>query len=220
MRPRGLNPTPLAGAEPPLVVDDDVAVASLETPVGRLGVVVSPVGVSAVGWRDPRELTGGRPIIRDEKRLSSVIEQLTAYFHGELRQFTVELDLRGATATQRLVLRTLHDTVAYGSSVTYGQLAHRSRTGVPARGIGSMLAANPIPIVVPCHRVLARTGLGGYSGGRTGEGLPTKRWLLTLEGVLQPPLGWVAPKVDRAEREAVHSDPLPMTAARDSEVRS
>lgn len=148
MRPHGLNPTPLADAEPPLAVDDDVAVASLETPVGRLGVVVSPVGVSAVGWRDPTELTGGRPIIRDQKRLSSVIEQLTAYFHGELRQFTVELDLRRATATQRLVLRTLHDTVAYGSSVTYGQLAHRSRTGVPARGIGSMLAANPIPIVV------------------------------------------------------------------------
>ena len=50
-----------------------------------------------------------------------------------------------------------------------------------------------MPILIPCHRVLAQNGLGGYSGGRPGEGLETKRWLLTMEGVLPPPLDWIEP---------------------------
>jgi methylated-DNA-[protein]-cysteine S-methyltransferase len=99
------------------------------------------------------------------------------------------------------VLRTLHDTVGFGQAITYGGLATRSGSGVPARGIGAIMGANPLPIVVGCHRVLAATGLGGYSGGhreapgelRPGSspyGLETKRWLLTFEEILPPTLGW------------------------------
>ena len=72
------------------------------------------------------------------------------------------------------VLRTLM-AVGYGETVTYAELARRSGTGVPARAIGSIMAANPWPIIVPCHRVVAADGLGGYSGGERGHELETKR---------------------------------------------
>jgi methylated-DNA-[protein]-cysteine S-methyltransferase len=195
----GGAPTALAGAAglvdpehaaPHPAVADDLAVGSLETPVGRIWIAVSSVGLAAVGWRDPTHRVREATIVSDHDRLRPALEQLAAYFDGKLRSFHLELDLRRSTKAQRLVLQTLYDTVPYGSSVTYGELAHRSHSGVPARGIGAIMGANPIPVVVPCHRVLAQDGLGGYSGGRTGEGLHTKRWLLTLEGVLQPTLDW------------------------------
>ena len=175
-------------------VDDSaraaVAVGSLPTPVGQLAVAVSARGLAGVGWRDPAGLLADRPRLPGDDRLTDVLDQLAAYFRGERRGFDFALDLSGLSLARRAVLETLFETVPFGASITYGELAHRSSTGVPARGIGSIMGANPIPIVVPCHRVLASTGLGGYSGGRSGTGLETKRWLLTLEGVLQPPLGW------------------------------
>ena len=73
-----------------------------------------------------------------------------------------------------------------GSTVTYGELAARSGLGhahTAARGVGSIMGSNPVPVVVPCHRVMAADGLGGFGGGR-----PTKEWLLALEGVLTPSL--------------------------------
>ena len=89
--------------------------------------------------------------------------------------------------TTERVLRTLM-TVGYGETVTYAELAERSGTGVPARAIGSIMGANPVPIVIPCHRVVASDGLGGYSGGDPGRHLETKRWLLENEGALPPTL--------------------------------
>jgi methylated-DNA-[protein]-cysteine S-methyltransferase len=86
---------------------------------------------------------------------------------------------------QRRVLGTLYSTVPYGRVVTYGELATRSGSGIPPRGIGSIMGSNPIPIVVPCHRVVAGDGLGGFSGG---TGVESKRRLLTLEGYLPPTL--------------------------------
>jgi methylated-DNA-[protein]-cysteine S-methyltransferase len=109
---------------------------------------------------------------------------LEAYFAGRLTTFDVPFDLGRQTEATRAVLMTLYDTVGHGETVTYGELAARSGTTVPARGIGSIMGANPIPIIVPCHRVVAGDGLGGYSGGREGEGLLTKRWLLEHEGAL------------------------------------
>ena len=80
----------------------------------------------------------------------------------------------------------LYDTVPYGRVVTYGELAARSGTGIPARGVGAVMGSNPVPLIVPCHRVVSGDGLGGYSGG----GVEVKRWLLTLEGALPPTLDW------------------------------
>ncbi len=163
-----------------------LATADLATPVGRVAVAVSDAGVRAIGWCSAGELTEGAD---NDGRADTVLAQLAEYFRGKRRAFDVPLDWSGVTTTQRQVLRALYDHVPYGSSVTYGELATLSGTGVPARAIGSIMGSNPIPIVVPCHRVLAHDGLGGYSGG-AGNGLEVKRWLLTLEGALPPTLDW------------------------------
>ena len=84
------------------------------------------------------------------------------------------------TPVTEAVLRAL-TTVGYGKTITYGELAELSGTGVPARAIGEIMAANPVPILIPCHRVVASDGLGGYSGGEPGRQLETKRWLLEKE---------------------------------------
>jgi methylated-DNA-[protein]-cysteine S-methyltransferase len=171
-------------------VSDDVAVGGLDTPVGRISVAVTRDGLAAVGWG--RRLGSGRlPLVDDGVRLAPVLGQLAEYFAGTRHDFDLPIDWRHVTGSASgVVLRTLHQTVGYGSSVTYGQLADRSGTGAPARAIGGIMGSNPIPIVVPCHRVLASDGLGGYSGGSGGNGLEVKRWLLTLEGVLPPTFDW------------------------------
>ena len=171
----------------------DIAIGSLQTPVGRLSVAVSRAGVTGIRWCEPAELESDLPVVAEPSRVAPVLEQLASYFAGALREFDLRLDVRGVSRSSQLVLQTLYDSVPYGSSITYGELAHRSNTGIPARGIGAIMGSNPLPIVIPCHRVLSRSGLGGYSGGRSGEGLQTKRWLLTVEGVLPPPLGWTQP---------------------------
>ncbi len=107
--------------------------------------------------------------------------ELAAYFAGSLRDFTVALDWWLMSAAQRLVLGTLYKTVHFGQVVTYGELAERSGSTIPARGIGSIMGSNPIPILVPCHRVVAGNGLGGFSGG---DGVESKQALLALEGRL------------------------------------
>lgn len=169
---------------------DDVAVAELDTPVGSIRVAVTTVGVVGLTWRG-RALPGSElPPTADDSRLAPVTRQLGEYFAGRRRSFDVPVDWRHVTGTAATVLGTLHRTVGYGSSVTYGELATRSDAGVPARGIGAIMGANPLPIIVPCHRVLAHDGLGGYSGGTAGRGLDVKRWLLALEGVLPPTFDW------------------------------
>ncbi|MBW0118191.1 methylated-DNA--[protein]-cysteine S-methyltransferase, partial [Pseudonocardia abyssalis] len=104
--------------------------------------------------------------------------QLTEYLAGGRRVFTTPLDWRLTSGSQRRVLESLFTSVPFGATVTYGELAVRSGLGNP-RGVGSIMGSNPIPVVVPCHRVLGADGLGGFGGGRA-----TKEWLLALEGVL------------------------------------
>lgn len=168
-----------------------LATADLATPVGRVAVAVSDAGVRAIGWCSAGELADQQGIDSDgaAERADTVLGQLAEYFRGERHAFDVPLDWGGTTETQHRVLRALYEQVPYGTSVTYGELATLSGTGVPARAIGSIMGSNPIPIVVPCHRVLAHDGLGGYSGGGS-HGIEVKRWLLTLEGALPPTLDW------------------------------
>ncbi|QAY59629.1 methylated-DNA--[protein]-cysteine S-methyltransferase [Microbacterium protaetiae] len=154
----------------------------LSTPVGTLGVTGEGGAITRVEWvRDARE--------QDVDALvADALAQLEAYFAGERHRFDVPFDLGAQSEGARAVLMTLHDTVEFGDSITYGDLAARSGTDIPARGIGTIMGANPVPIIVPCHRVLASDGLGGYSGGAPGQGLVTKRALLEFEGALPAPL--------------------------------
>jgi methylated-DNA-[protein]-cysteine S-methyltransferase len=165
----------------------DVAVGSLDTPVGRLHVAVSEAGLADVSWVASRARL---PVAEDPARVEPVLAQLAEYFAGKRHRFDIEIDWRGTSRVQQEVLQTLYSTVDYGAAVTYGELATRSRTTVPARGIGSIMGSNPVPIVVPCHRVVSHDGLGGYSGGTKATGLEVKRWLLTMEGALSPTLDW------------------------------
>ncbi|MGN9781876.1 methylated-DNA--[protein]-cysteine S-methyltransferase [Nonomuraea sp. ZG12] len=163
-----------------------VAFAEVPTPVGPFVLAVTEDGLVASGWGSEAALRERLrlPEAADPGRTTSVVEQLDAYFAGESRRFTTPIDWRLTSGSRRKVLQTLYE-IPYGTVVTYGELAARSGTGVPARGIGSIMGGNPLPIVVPCHRVVAGNGLGGFSGG---VGVETKRWLLTHEGYLQPTL--------------------------------
>lgn len=161
------------------------AFGTLATPVGVVGVVGDGVAITRVTWRaTPPE---GSVVVSepgDDPLLAEALAQLRAYFDGRLQHFDVPVDLGVQTAATRAVLVALHETVTHGETITYGGLAARSGTAVPARGIGSIMGANPVPLIVPCHRVVAGDGLGGYSGGEVGRGLETKRWLLEHEGAL------------------------------------
>ena len=114
--------------------------------------------------------------------LAAAVAQLREYLAGGRRSFDLALDWSLTRGAQRRVLTTLFATVGYGETVTYGELAARSDLGsayTAARGVGSIMGGNPLPVVVPCHRVMAADGLGGFGGGRA-----TKEWLLAHEGVL------------------------------------
>jgi len=109
-------------------------------------------------------------------------EQIAEYARGERETFDVPLDWSGVSPEHRRVLETLVVTAPYGHTVTYGELGGRAGIDDP-RDVGVLMNRNPFPIVVPCHRVLASDGLGGYGGG-----LVLKRRLLELEGALPPSL--------------------------------
>ncbi|MGW4793322.1 methylated-DNA--[protein]-cysteine S-methyltransferase [Nonomuraea sp. NPDC004297] len=164
-----------------------VSFAEVPTPVGMFVLAVTEIGLVASGWGSRAGLAGRLDLaeVHDADRTACAVAELNAYFAGELTTFTTPIDWRLMAGSRLRVLQALHE-VPYGKAVTYGELAGLSGSGVPARGIGSIMGSNPIPIVVPCHRVIAAgSGLGGFSGG---EGVETKRWLLTHEGYLPPTL--------------------------------
>jgi methylated-DNA-[protein]-cysteine S-methyltransferase len=168
-----------------------VAFGHTPTEVGDILVAVTDLGVAATHFQDSpeaRDRIASRlrlEVVNDPTRVAHAVTELAAYFAGDLREFTVNLDWRLSSKSARTVLSTLHTQVPYGQTITYGELSHLSATNIPPRAIGGIMANNPIPIIVPCHRVLASNGLGGFSGG---SGLESKRRLLTLEGRLPPTL--------------------------------
>lgn len=166
---------------------ETVAFAGVPTPVGDVLVAVTESGVAATHFRDAAEVRRriaarlGLAVVDDLQRTQQARTELAAYFAGTLREFRVPIDWRLMSVAQRLVLGTLYESVHFGQVVTYGELATRSGSTIPARGIGSIMCSNPIPIILPCHRVVAGNGLGGFSGG---DGVESKQALLALEGQL------------------------------------
>ncbi|MFJ9561846.1 methylated-DNA--[protein]-cysteine S-methyltransferase [Streptomyces fuscichromogenes] len=119
-----------------------------------------------------------------EPVLAEAISQLRAYFAGRRQDFDLPLDWSLISGFNRQVLRELAAGVPYGTVVGYGDLAGRVGQPGAAQAVGAAMGANPLPVVVPCHRVVERDGgIGGFGGG-----LETKRKLLALEGVLPEPL--------------------------------
>ncbi|MBI0380780.1 methylated-DNA--[protein]-cysteine S-methyltransferase [Streptomyces albiflaviniger] len=121
---------------------------------------------------------------RPAGHLAEAIRQLESYFAGEAKAFTLSLDWSLITGFNRRVLRELAAHVPYGTVVGYQNLADRVGEPGAARAVGMAMGSNPLPVVVPCHRVVeSGGGIGGFGGG-----LETKRTLLALEGVLPQPL--------------------------------
>ncbi len=157
---------------------------SLGTPVGRVFVGVSDQGVCDITLGDPGEDAYRRRLLqqapeafRDPSAVEPALTELDAYFRGRLEQFTHAVDLRGVTAFTRSVLRATRK-IQFGQLLSYGDVARRIGAPRASRAVGGALGRNPVPIMVPCHRVVARGGrLGGFTGG-----LDRKRALLLIEG--------------------------------------
>jgi methylated-DNA-[protein]-cysteine S-methyltransferase len=116
--------------------------------------------------------------VQDREAMAPYRQQLLDYFSGELRRFSIPLDLTSVTEFQRRVLSAIAKIPA-GTVRSYGQVAAAIGKPKAARAVGQALGSNPVPIVLPCHRVVASDGsLGGYAGG-----LDRKRQLLALEGI-------------------------------------
>lgn len=162
----------------------DVAYTFVETPVGSLLVAATEHGLVRVAFdREDHEavLTSLAALVSprlvfDARRLDEAATQIEAYFAGTLRRFDLPLDLRLVTGFRLEVVRHLAET-GYGRVESYAQVA--AATGRPraVRAVGTACARNPLPVVVPCHRVVRSDGaLGGYLGGAE-----AKRTLLALE---------------------------------------
>ncbi len=186
------TPAP-SSAAPPAIADAaaaagllDVAYATLDSPVGRLLVARTPAGLARIAYLDagddedivlselatrisPRVLAAPRQL--DEPR-----RELDQYFHGRRQSFDVSLDLRLMTDFARRILEATA-AIPYGSVSTYRDVATRAGSPRGSRAAGNALGSNPLPIILPCHRVLhSDGGLGGYTGG-----LERKRTLLAIE---------------------------------------
>jgi methylated-DNA-[protein]-cysteine S-methyltransferase len=148
----------------------------VDSPIGPLGLVASDTALEAVYFDGSRIRPGGAsPVLEEAGR------QLDAYFAGDLVEFDLPLELHGTDFNRRCWLALA--TIPYGQTVSYGEQARRLGLGSDsARAVGSANGRNPLPIVLPCHRVIGADGsLTGFGGG-----LHVKRFLLEHEGALLP----------------------------------
>jgi methylated-DNA-[protein]-cysteine S-methyltransferase len=162
----------------------DVAYRTLDTPIGSLLLAATPQGVVRIAFdvegHDAVLAVLARRvsprILRAPGRLDDVARQLDEYFQGRRRRFDVAVDLRLASTFRRVVLEHLR-TIAYGATESYAAVAAASGSPAAVRAVGTACATNPVPVVVPCHRVVRSDGtIGGYLGGPD-----VKRALLALE---------------------------------------
>src|SRR5579862_8901812 len=162
----------------------DVRYDITESPVGELFIASTPRGLCRIsytvdGQDEAIARTFGARVLR--MPLDDVRRELDEYFEGRRRDFDLPLDLRGVAPFHEAVLHELA-RVPYGRTDTYGALAQKVGRPKAARAVGTVMNRNPIPIVLPCHRIVGANGsLTGYAGG-----LHVKRALLELEGAMLP----------------------------------
>lgn len=165
----------------------EAAWGRVESPIGELLVAVSNTGVCEIGfgWMDDdrefvcRLMQRGFMPIHDDHRVHDIANQLGEYFSGRRDRFTVPLDFSGLSPFSRAVLDATA-RVPFGETRTYGDIARAIGKPGASRAVGNALNRNPIPLIVPCHRIVPTgDGIGKYAGG-----VETKVRLLTLEGAL------------------------------------
>ncbi len=163
----------------------DVAYATLESPLGRLLLAATPDGLVRIAYvdhTDPEEVLEhlaarvSPRVLSAPRKLDEPRRELDEYFAGTRRRFEVPLDWRLTRGFARRVLEATA-RIPYGATSTYKQVAGEAGNALASRAAGNALGSNPIPIIVPCHRILhSGGGLGGYTGG-----VEKKRLLLTVE---------------------------------------
>lgn len=145
--------------------------------IGTLYIYASDKGLVFLTWdEDEFERTGFEYQMGENKHLTAAKEQLEAYFDGKIKKFDLEIDFIRGTEFQRKVWKAL-TKIPYGTTISYEQEAIMLGDGKKTRAVGSANGKNPIPVIIPCHRVVRKDkSLGGYSGG-----LDKKIFLLNLE---------------------------------------
>ena len=182
----------LSAFSPPVMPPDlpvtDVSYVLQDTPIGRLllarnasGALIASAFVSDAdaedAWLHRLAQQVSPRVLRQPRALDQARRELDAYLSGERRTFDLPTSLVLATPFQRIVLGRLPDAVSYGQRTTYGALARQIERPRASRAVGAALGANPLCVVLPCHRVVASSGaLTGYAGG-----LAAKKYLLALE---------------------------------------
>jgi methylated-DNA-[protein]-cysteine S-methyltransferase len=164
----------------------DAVYTTLSTPIGRLLVVQGDNGILRIGFEEESTDAAlahvaaaiGPRIVASDRELAATRDTLSAYLEGDTAELTLPVDLSLVVAPfRRAVLETLHREVHRGEVVTYGTLAEHAGNPRAARAVGTACARNPVPLVVPCHRVIPGSGgIGNYGGG-----VERKRTLLDLE---------------------------------------
>lgn len=147
----------------------------IDTPLGALALSSEAGALVAVDWSDE----AADPPDRADGVLAATARQVAEYFAGVRQAFDLPLNPQGTPFRQK-VWRTMLD-IPYGETRSYGDVARLLASG--PRAVGNACGANPLPVIVPCHRILAANGLGGYSGR---GGLDVKQFLLRLEAQHRP----------------------------------
>lgn len=157
------------------------------TPLGDLHLAASDLGLLAVEWTETRpELDAylgrlGRPVEANAQKLTPYTSELLEYLMGKRRKFTFDIDWTTLRPFHRRAMLAVY-AIPYSETRTYGEIAAQIGQRHAYRAVGRANASNPMPLVIPCHRVIGADGkLHGYGGG---SGLPTKEWLLKMEGAL------------------------------------
>ena len=157
------------------------------TRLGDLRLAASDFGLVAVEWADSQVDFDSylqklkRPIQPDAKKIAPYVRELREYLNGKRTAFTIPIDWSLFRPFQREALQVVY-RIPYGETCTYRDIAMEIGRPNASRAVGRANATNPMPLVIPCHRVIGRDGkLHGYGGG---EGLKTKEWLLKMEGAV------------------------------------
>ena len=146
--------------------------SKLRTPIGTLGLLADKEKLLKLSFKGFKDIT--EEAKEDKSRFKSIFKQLEEYFAGDRREFSIDYLIDTSLFATRVYKEMAK--IPYGTTLSYSELAKKSGRKLAYRAVGTACGKNPLPLIIPCHRVIAVNGLGGFGGG-----LDTKRFLLNLE---------------------------------------
>ena len=146
--------------------------SELRTPIGTLGLLADKEKLLKLSFKGLKDIT--EEAKEDKSRFKSIFKQLEEYFAGDRREFSIDYSIDTSLFATRVYKEMAK--IPYGTTLSYSELAKKSGRKLAYRAVGTACGKNPLPLIIPCHRVTGVNGLGGFGGG-----LDTKRFLLNLE---------------------------------------